>query len=324
MPASFNATSTTDDVLTGRDLRGQRILVTGVSSGLGIETARALVSHGAHVIGTARDLAKAATTTAPVHAAAATSNGIFNIVELDLASLASVRRCASRLLEHSKPFDVLIANAGIMAPPLTLTEDGFESQLATNHLGHFVLVNRLLPLLHPGARVVSLASLGHQYADVDLEDPHFERSPYDPLVAYARSKTANILFAVAFDRRHRQRGVRATAVHPGAINTPLGRHLPDQSFLGMVAQVNETLLARGKPLFTPKTVPQGGATSVWAGVVAPADEIGGRYCMDCHAVTRLTDEPLDPTADGVRPYALDAARAAALWTQTERWVGESF
>ncbi|MFB9992686.1 SDR family NAD(P)-dependent oxidoreductase [Deinococcus oregonensis] len=324
MSLPFNATSTTDDVLAGRDLHGQRILVTGVSSGLGIETARALVSRGAHVTGTARDLTKAAGTTAPIRVAAALSNGIFDLVELNLSSLVSVRRCASRLLEQSQPFDVVITNAGIMATPFTLTEDGFEAQLATNHLGHFVLVNRLVPLLRPGARVVSLASLGHQYADVDLEDPNFERSPYDPFIAYARSKTANILFAVEFDRRHRQRGVRATAVHPGAINTPLGRHLPDQSFMGMVAQVNETLAAQGKPLFTPKTIPQGAATSVWAAVVASADEVGGLYCVDCHAVTRLTDESLDPTTEGVRPYALDGARAAALWTQTECWVGEQF
>ncbi|MFB9991899.1 SDR family NAD(P)-dependent oxidoreductase [Deinococcus oregonensis] len=324
MSLPFNATSTTDDVLAGRDLRGQRILVTGVSSGLGIETARALVSQGAHVTGTARDLTKAAGTTAPIRAAAAPSDGIFDLVELNLASLVSVRRCASRLLEHSQPFDVVITNAGIMATPFALTEDGFESQLATNHLGHFVLVNRLVPLLRPGARIVSLASLGHQYADVNLEDPNFERSPYDPFIAYARSKTANILFAVEFDRRHRQRGVRATAVHPGAINTPLGRHLPDQSFMGMVAQVNEALAAQGKPLFTPKTIPQGAATSVWAAVVASADEVGGQYCLDCHAVTRTTDDYLDPTTEAVRPYALDGARAAALWTQTERWVGEQF
>ena len=245
-------------------------------------------------------------------------------VGITLASLASVRRCADALLAQGKPLDVILANAAVMACPFGLTEDGFEMQLGTNHLGHFVLVNRLAPLLHAGARVVSLASSGHRYADVDLDDPNFERTPYEPFVAYGRSKTANILFAVAFDRRHRARGVRATAVHPGVIHPPLGRHLPADSLSSMVARTNADLAARGKPPFTLKTTAQGAATSLWAGVVAEADEVGGRYCENCHVTTRVTSDPIEPTDEGVRPYALDAARAAALWTLSEGLVREHF
>ncbi|WNG44178.1 SDR family NAD(P)-dependent oxidoreductase [Archangium minus] len=323
MTQVFGATSTTDEVLEGRDLSGKRILVTGVSAGLGIETARALVAHGAHVVGAARNLEKAEAATRGVQAASAGS-GRLELVELDLASLASVRRCADNLLRQGKPFDVVIANAGVMACPFGLTEDGFELQFGTNHLGHFVLVNRIASLLRAGSRVVSLSSSGHRYADVDLDDPHFERTHYEPFVAYGRSKTANILFAVELDRRLRERGVRATAVHPGAIKTELGRHLPDDSLSTFVERTNADLAAQGKQPFALKTIPQGAATSVWAGVVAEADEVGGRYCENCHVTTRVTLDPLDPSSEGVRPYALDLERAAALWAKSEALVRERF
>ncbi|WP_437319356.1 SDR family NAD(P)-dependent oxidoreductase [Sorangium sp. So ce385] len=323
MPPSFGSTSTTDEVLEARDLSGKRALVTGVSAGLGVETARALVAHGAHVVGAARDLEKAEAATRGVRAASAGS-GRLELVELDLASLASVRRCADDLLRQGEPFDVVIANAGVMACPFGLTEDGFELQLGTNHLGHFVLVNRIASLLRAGSRVVSLSSAGHRYADVDLADPHFERTRYEPFVAYGRSKTANILFAVELDRRLRERGTRATAVHPGVIQTELGRHLPGDSLSTLVERINADLAARGKPPFAPKTIPQGAATSVWAGVVAEADEVGGRYCENCHVTTRVTLDPIDPISEGVRPYALDLERAAALWAKSEAWVRERF
>ncbi|QRK07354.1 SDR family NAD(P)-dependent oxidoreductase [Archangium violaceum] len=323
MTQLFGATSTTDEVLEGRDLSGKRILVTGVSAGLGIETARALVAHGAHVVGAARNLEKAEAATRGAQAAGAGS-GRLELVELDLASLASVRRCANNLLRQGKPFDVVIANAGVMACPFGLTEDGFELQFGTNHLGHFVLVNRIASLLRAGARVVSLSSSGHRYADVDLDDPHFERTHYEPFVAYGRSKTANILFAVELDRRLRERGVRTTAVHPGAIKTELGRHLPDDALSTFVERTNADLAAQGKQPFALKTIPQGAATSVWAGVVAEADEVGGRYCENCHVTTRVTLDPLDPSSEGVRPYALDLERAAALWAKSEALVRERF
>src|SRR5690242_6748225 len=221
----FGSTSTTEDVLTGIDLRGKRILVTGVSAGIGVETARSLAAHGASVVGAARDLEKARVATEQVRKDAAANGGRCELVELDLASLKSVRACADQLLAKGEPFDVIIANAGVMATPFGHTADGFETQFGTNHLGHFVLVNRIAKLLRAGGRLINLSSAGHRFSNVDLDDPNFERAPYEPFVAYGRSKTANILFAVAFDRRHRARGVRAAAVHPGVIQTELGRYM---------------------------------------------------------------------------------------------------
>ena len=216
----FGATSTTDDVLSGVNLKGKRILVTGVSAGLGVETARSLAAHGAHVVGAARDLNKAKTATEQVLNDAAANGGSLELVELDLANLKSVRACSDRLLAKAEPFDVVI---GVMATPFGHTADGFETQFGTNHLGHFVLVNRIASLIRDGGRLINLSSSGHRYSNVDLEDPSFEHTPYEPFVAYGRSKTANILFAVAFDKRHRDRGVRAAAVHPGGIQTELAR-----------------------------------------------------------------------------------------------------
>ena len=224
MTGSFGATSTTDEVLASIDLSGKRILVTGASAGLGVETSRALAAHGALVVGAARDLDKARAATEVVRAQAKSGGGL-ELVALDLASLKSVRACADALNAAGKPFDIVIANAGIMACPKGTTADGFETQLGTNHLGHFVLINRIASLLKPGARVVNLSSLAHRRADVDLADPNFERTPYDEWVAYGRSKTANILFTVEFDRRHKARGIRAAAVHPGVIRTELMRHI---------------------------------------------------------------------------------------------------
>ncbi len=218
----FGATSTTEDVLSGVNLHGKRILVTGVSAGLGVETARSLAAHGARVVGAARDLTKAEAATTQVRKEAAANRGSFEMVQLDLASLRSVRGCADKLLAKGEPFDVVVANAGVMATPLGHTTDGFETQFGTNHLGHFAFVNRIAPLIRAGGRLINLSSSGHRFSNVDLQDPNFERTPYDPFVAYGRSKTANILFAVAFDQRHRARGVRAAAVHPGGIQTELG------------------------------------------------------------------------------------------------------
>ncbi|SFR96493.1 SDR family NAD(P)-dependent oxidoreductase [Sphingomonas jatrophae] len=321
MSKQFGATSTTDEVLAGIDLRGRRVLVTGTSAGLGVETARALVAHGADVVGAARDLEKAEAATASVRAAAERAGASFTLIELDLASLASVRRCADRLLEDGRKIDLIIANAGVMAPPFGRTADGFETQFGTNHLGHFVLINRIAVLLPDGGRVVSLSSAGHRFADVDLDDPKFERTAYDPWIAYGRSKTANILFAVEFDRRHRGRGVRATAVHPGAIQTELGRYMSEETEKALIANIDAANAAAGQLLFEYKTVPQGAATSIWAGIVADAAEVGGRYCEDCHVAALQNAEGL---RDGVRPTALDPERAAALWARSEELVGERF
>jgi NAD(P)-dependent dehydrogenase (short-subunit alcohol dehydrogenase family) len=321
---SFGATSTTDDVLSDVNLKGKRILVTGVSAGLGVETARSLAAHGAQVVGAARDLNKAKAATEQVRKDAAAHGGSFELVELDLANLKSVRACADRLLAKREAFDVVIANAGVMATPFGHTADGFETQFGTNHLGHFVLVNRIAPLIRTGGRLINLSSAGHRYANVDLDDPNFERTPYEPMVAYGRSKTANILFAVAFDRRHKARGVRAAAVHPGGIQTELGRYQDPSRTEKMIGQINQQRAAQGKGPFQWKTIPQGAATSVWAAVVAPADEIGGQYCEDCHVGHIVPGDLAAGINEGVRGYAVDAKTAETLWKKSEEMVGESF
>src|SRR5712675_3671392 len=290
MAAKFGAQSTTEDVLAGVDLKGKRILVTGVSAGLGIETARGLVAHGADVVGAARDLEKAKRATTEVSKAAKESGAGFELIELDLASLKSVRAATDKLLADGRLFDVVIANAGVMATPFGRTADGFETQFGTNHLGHFVFVNRIARLIRTGGRLINLSSAGHRFSNVDLEDPNFERTPYDPFVAYGRSKTANILFAVAFDKRHRGRGVRAAAVHPGGIQTELGRYADPGRIEKIVEEINQQLAAQGKEPFQWKTIPQGAATSVWAAVVARADEIGARYCENCHVGNIVPDD----------------------------------
>jgi NAD(P)-dependent dehydrogenase (short-subunit alcohol dehydrogenase family) len=310
----FGAESTTDDVLAGIDLTGKRVLVTGVSSGLGVETARALAAHGAEVVGAARDLKKAASATRHIREA----GGRFSLVDLDLASLASVRACADALLAAGWLFDLVIANAGIMATPFWHTADGFEAQLGTNHLGHFVLVNRIARLMRPGARLVNLASVGHHFGDIDLDDLNFERRPYDSFVAYGGSKTANVLFTVEFERRHKARGIRSAAVHPGGILTELARYMTPEAIQQMTALV---MAEAGGHVQNKrfKTVPQGAATTVWAGVVAPAELVGGCYCEDCHVA-----EVAERGAEGVRPYAVEPERARTLWARSEELVGESF
>jgi NAD(P)-dependent dehydrogenase (short-subunit alcohol dehydrogenase family) len=315
MAKTFGAKSTTDDVLESIDLSGKRVLVTGVSAGLGVETARALAAHGATVIGTARDLEKAKRATAGIP-------GI-DLIELDLASLKSARAAADKLNAVGKKFDLVVANAGVMAiPTRTLTEDGFETQFATNHLGHFVFINRIAALFAPGSRLVNLSSSGHRYSDVDLDDPNFERTQYTDFGAYGRSKTANVLFAVEFDRRHKDRGVRATAVHPGGIQTELSRHMAPGALESLVTRLNAQAEARGEKAYEFKTIPQGAATSVWAGVVAPAEDVAAHFCEDCH-VADIVDAGAEVRA-GVRSYALDGEHAKALWAKSEEMVGERF
>ena len=318
MSRTFGAESTTDEVLEGIDLSGKRILVTGVSAGLGVETARVLAAHGAQVVGAARDLDKARGATKAVRDQAAKGGGL-ELVQLDLASLKSVRACADTLLAAGKQFDAVIANAGVMACPKGTTADGFETQFGTNHLGHFVLVNRIAKLMKNGARLVNLSSSGHRFADVDLDDPNFERTEYTEFGAYGRSKTANVLFAVEFDRRHKAAGVRATAVHPGGIQTELGRYMTDAVRQSLIDSINAATPA-GAPAFSWKTIPQGAATTVWAGFVAPADLVGGKFCEDCHLAEILDGNE----RRGVRPYALDPVRAKALWAKSEEMVGERF
>lgn len=312
---NFGVHTTSEEVLRGADLASRHVLVTGAASGLGLETARALAAHGAHVTMAVRDRSKADAALESVRAAAAAPAAI-DLSEIDLGSLASIRAQTAQWLEEKKRFNVIVANAGVMACPPGRTQDGFEMQFGINHLGHFLLVNRLMPLLiaNAPARIVFVTSGAHRRADVDLDDPDFARTPYDPWVAYGRSKTANALMAVAFDARFRDRNVRACAASPGAVlETKLTRHLSRET-LGRMASGSGR-----RP--TLKTLAEGAATQVWAAVVADADTIGGRYCENCGIAQTVNDPVL---TDGVLPYAVDPIRADALWALSEKLVGESF
>lgn len=323
MLQGFGAQSTADDVLNGIDLAGKHVLITGVSSGLGLETARSLITHGASVVGTVRDQAKAEKNAESLRSAASAGKGSFEMLELDLASLSSVHRATESLLRIGKPFDVIVGNAGVMATPFGHTKDGLETQFGTNAIGHFALINDLTPLLKEGSRVVLVSSSGHRLADVDLEDPNFEHTPYDPWIAYGRSKTAVCLTAVSFDQRHQSRGIRACSLHPGGIKTELGRNLPPGALDQMVAKVNERRQAAGQPAHTWKSIPQGAATSVWAGFVAHPEEVGGRYCENCHVSAVLPDDSTGTDGEGVRSYALNPEHADAFWRKAEQIVNDS-
>jgi NAD(P)-dependent dehydrogenase (short-subunit alcohol dehydrogenase family) len=281
----LSETTTTDEVLEGVDLTGRTALITGASAGLGIETVRALQSKGCEVVGAVRDLDKAKQVVD------------CDLVELDLASLESVRRGAAAAAERLPRIDLLVNNAGVMACPLGRTADGFEMQLGTNHLGHFAWTTALLPQLVPGSRIVNLSSRGHFRSPMLWDDPHFRTSEYDKWRAYGQSKTANILFTVELEKRLGPQGIHAFALHPGVILTELGRHLRAEDTDG---------LARVLPRF--KTVEQGAATTVYA-CVTP-DLPGGSYLEDC-AVSGPVNEAHDA---GVMPWATDPEQAARLWT----------
>jgi NAD(P)-dependent dehydrogenase (short-subunit alcohol dehydrogenase family) len=308
----FGHDTTTDVVLEGVDLGGERIVVTGANTGLGEETSRALAAHGASVTMAVRDLAKGEAAAARIREAAPEAD--LEVRPLDLGSLARVRAFAEQFLADHDRIDVLINNAGVMACPFARTADGFEMQFGTNHLGHFLLANLLAPALVNAApaRLVSLSSRGHRFSDVDLDDPNFEHTEYEPWIGYGRAKTANVLFAVGFDRRFRDRGVRAYAVHPGSIQTELGRHLTEDSINTLVSSLPE-----GQSMEW-KSIPQGAATSVFAATSPALADEGGVYLEDC-GIAELAEG--DVVVTGVRPYALDPARADALWELSEDLVG---
>lgn len=319
MPLPFGSKTIVGEVLAGVDLRKKYILITGISSGIGLETARALVSRGANVIGAVRQLSTANLATAPVRDAASQGNGSLELIELDLASLESVHACADKLLSSGRLFDAVIANAGVMATPFERTIDGFELQFGTNYLGHFALINQVESLLADNGRLIVLSSQAHRIADVDLDDPNFERQAYDPWVAYGRSKTATSLFAAEFDRRHCGRGIRGVSVMPGNSFTDLARHLSQENLQELFESVDKARAAAGLLPAELKQVSQAAATSVWAATVANKDDIGGHYLENC-AVAPINDTP-NPFADGVRSYALDADRAKRLWKKSEELLG---
>jgi NAD(P)-dependent dehydrogenase (short-subunit alcohol dehydrogenase family) len=308
----FGMRSTAAEVIQGIDLTGKTILVTGGYSGLGLETVRALAGAGAKVFVAARRPDAAAADLAGV-------TGDIHILQMDLSDPTSIDAFAADLSGRTDRLDILINNAAIMACPLARDARGYESQFATNHLGHFQMTARIWPLLKAagGARVVVLSSIGHARSDVHLDDIHFTAREYEKWSAYGQAKTANAQFAIHLDRIGQAHGVRAFAVHPGGIKTPLQRHLTMEEQIAMGWYDKD---GNVNPLF--KSTEEGAATSVWCAVSPLLEGEGGVYCEDCDIAARW-EEGMPPYS-GVRPYAIDPEKALALWTASEEMTGISF
>ncbi len=306
----YSSESTTDEVLAGIRLDGKHALVTGATGGLGIETGRALASVGAAVTiaGRSADKLEAALSTLREQV----PGGSFDAEHIDLASLTNVKAGAKRIVDRGRPIDLLINNAGVMLCPEGQTEDGFETHIGTNHLGHFALTAGLMPALSPGARVIVLSSAAHLSGTCDLDDLNWQRREYDSSLAYAQSKTANIWFASELQRRYSDRLV-AFSVHPGVIQTDLGRHLTDAMIEGMRSSFEQGGIVL-------KTVPQGAATSVWAATSPELADRGGAYLLDCHVGKPATPD----NAAGHAPWAFDPAAEARLWDESGKLTGVTF
>ncbi|CAN5619065.1 SDR family NAD(P)-dependent oxidoreductase [soil metagenome] len=321
--SGFTATSTTDDVIKGIDLTGKIAIVTGGYAGIGLETVKAFSRAGANVVVPARDRIKAAKNL----------EGIPNVtIELmDLMNPASIDAFAQKFLQTGSPLHLLVNNAGIMWVPLQRDARGYESQLATNHLGHFQLTARLWPALKKAgsARVVNVSSFGHQMAPFDFEDPNFEHRTYETLLGYGQSKTANNLFAVELDHRGKEAGVRTFSLHPGSVNgTDLGRVAPMDLFkqIGTHDADGNLFPDVAQKL---KTIPQGAATTVWCATSPQLTNIGGVYCenadvaeLDLGNINHQYDDP--SSLRGVMPYSVDADNAKRLWTLSEKMTGVLF
>ena len=311
----FGKHTTTSDVLSGIDLDGRVVLVTGASGGLGAEAARALAENGAAVSLAARDMAKLETVADSIRTS--TGSQHIDLVHLDLSSPQSVRACAKGWLQQHDELHLLINNAGVMACPLDRTKEGWEMQFATNHLGHFLLTALLVPALRAGApsRIVNVSSAGHRLAGIDFDDIHFDRRDYDKWIAYGQSKTANILFSCELDRRLRQHGIRAYALHPGVIMTELARHLTPDDIKDLMDR------APGEGPLEFKSVETGAATEVYAASAPELADKGGLYLDDC----RIADLAESETANsGYAPHAVDPDAAARLWQVSEELLGEHF
>jgi NAD(P)-dependent dehydrogenase (short-subunit alcohol dehydrogenase family) len=313
--SGFGAGSEPIEVLAGVDLSDKVAVVTGGYSGIGLETTRALAHAGAKVHVPVRSSQKAAENLAEIP-------GNIVVGELDLSDLDSVRAYAERIRHSEDKLDLLINNAGIMACPETRVGKNWECQFATNHLGHFVLTNELLPLLIAagGARVICLSSTGHKRSGIRWDDIHFEQGPYEKWEAYGQSKTANSLFALALDYKFSGRGVRAFAVHPGGILTPLQRHLEVEEMVELGWLDNDgNLSEQAKQLF--KSPTQGCSTTLWAATSPMLDGLGGLYCENCDVAELATDSM--PRYLGVAAWAVDEEAALRLWDVSEQMLAAS-
>jgi len=313
--SGFGHGTTAKEVLGDMDLSGRNYIVTGGYSGIGVETVRALAGAGAHVTVPARSVEKA-------NEALASVAGDIEVAEMDLADLASVRAFARAYVESGRPLHGLVNNAGVMASPLSRVGPGWESQFAICHLGHFELTRGLEQSLKAagGARVVALSSTAHIMSDVHWDDPHFLTHDYDKWQAYGQAKTADALFALGLDKRWKDEGVRAFAVHPGGIFTPLQRHLSDEEMVALGwKNADGSLPERVAALF--KSPEAGAATSVWALTSPRLDGMGGLYCEDCD-VAQLADET-SQRYQHVRPWACDEANADRLWAMSEAMIAEA-
>jgi NAD(P)-dependent dehydrogenase (short-subunit alcohol dehydrogenase family) len=302
------------EVVEGIDLLGKVCVITGASSGLGRESARALTAAGAQVILAARNTDALAETVRWIRAEVPEART--STVRLDLSSLASVRTAATAIREATPVIHILMNNAGVMFTPFSRTQEGFEIQIGTNHFGHFELTRLLTPQLAAaaGARVVILSSGGHALGDVDFDDPNWERRDYDKFAAYGASKTANVLHAVEADRRLCELGIHAYAVHPGTVATSLARYMSRSDFSQLREYAVASGAARGESTdgYLDLTTPErGAATQVWAAVSPELADRGGLYLEDCGI------------SGTVAPYARDAERAAQLWTLSEKLCGQS-
>jgi NAD(P)-dependent dehydrogenase (short-subunit alcohol dehydrogenase family) len=317
---NYGATTTTDEVLDGIDLSGKLVVITGGASGLGMETARAMAANGAHIVIPARDMARGEA--AAQQTRAATGNDQIEVMELDLGSMASTRAFAEAFLARYDHIDLLINNAGVMACPYSETADGLEMQFGTNHIGHFLLTNLLMPALLKGAktsgggRIVNLSSRGHHRDYVHFDDPNFKNRDYDKWASYGQAKTANVLFSIGLEKRVTDKGVHAYAVHPGGIMTALGRHLTEEDIRQLMARMTEN--SGDGPAM--KSVEAGAATTCYAATAPELEGKGGVYLEDCH-IAEIDDK--DPVGS-VRSYAVDSANAEKLWALSEKIVGQKF
>lgn len=302
---TFDAMSTADDVLAGVDLRGRRALITGASTGLGKETARALAAAGASVVLGVRSADKGEAARASIVETVAGAD--VEVAVFDLSSLASIRAFGAAFAADGRPLHLLVNNAGVMATPFERTADGFELQFGTNHLGHFALTQHLLPQLIASApsRIVNLSSEGHRTAGVDFDDPNYERRPYDMWQSYGQAKSANVLFTLELQRRFGGQGVSAYAVHPGMVNTELSRYMTREAIKELLDRVRSAPTnSSGKVSY--KSIPQGAATTVYA--ATSTEPPPGSYLADCAVATAAA-------------HATDPADAERLWALSEHLVG---